>query len=64
MPQQTRRAQYTTRQAGTRKMNDVLGLSPCKPSKVAMLRNNLVGMLIVESRGWSQIKVGDFFLEQ
>jgi hypothetical protein len=34
----------------------VLGLSPCKTSKVAMLRNNLVGRLTMESRGWSHRK--------
>ncbi len=50
--------QYTRRQAVTGKNIHVLGLSPCKTSKVAMLRNNLVGMLTVESRCWSHRKTG------
>jgi hypothetical protein len=38
--------------AATGKKIHLLGSSPYKTSKVAMLRNNLVGMLTMESRGW------------
>ncbi len=41
-----------------RNEDPLFGLSPCKTSKVAMLRNNLVGMLTMESRGWNQRKNG------
>jgi hypothetical protein len=44
--------------AATGKKIHVLGSSPCKTSKVAMLRNNLVGMLTMESRGWCHRKTG------
>ncbi len=37
--------------AGTGKKIRILGSSPRKTSKVAMLRNNLVGMVTMESLG-------------
>ncbi len=43
--------------AGTGKKIRILGSSPCKTSKVAILRNNLVGMLTMKSRGWINRKI-------